>query len=809
MCSAAVFLGGWMVTMLKRRGREGIIFLFAAGVVVAVGAMTLLGKTALNQARDETESRIVTARDLSRVQESLLLFVKRNKRLPCPADGSVSLYSDNGSTERWTAGYRKCTFGSGKDMGHGTLPWRTLGLQPEDALDRWGRRISYRVYDGDASGAGSLSYGETISPTSIRNGMDFLACAKETLVRDPSLPGSDPFNQVMPATSHCAHAAMTVQTTDLDNLDLSMDPSDVNYFSTGYGWLWNEFRRQELTVPQVGQRVVVGSDDAVVGTENNDYRPALGTGTAYMLISHGENGRGAWQTSGGRNNMPDSTDETENTNANADYIDPGFRAIHTLGGTQSFDDIVLTVSVENLARAAGLWISDTYDPDEWSPEMLDYLQNGGGPQYIEDMDFVYFRKSGTAKSDQISFNESTSPDLNFIDFGSPTTTGSANDGIGSEVILRNFQSGCVWLDFPFRWTRQILRAYWEFRVYGGSNSADGYTVVLVPGTTTTTPDDSPCGNSKETALFTYSDYINGRIPPNYDPAPPGFTYPHKPVGTDLGAIGAKPSDPAYSPLYEDKFPQRKMGVEFDFYAAGNPRNDPTNNHMAVFRENSNIHGNRLCSVNAPGNPPQSCTNDWSWQESWGTNPSCASVSNTSGQRGCDIGSSEDWMEDRTYCNISTDFCCMPGRRGATCRTLHPTWDACNCCMSTDTDCRNYFRSLRPRRTPLLSDAPYRVRMDAKRYCNSNCTVCGGTGGEYVSIKLWTDCSTAACADIHTPAPTSFNSISGVKRIDYCFRDPGLDDGNINLFDTVKIGFTYGTGAEVSGMQLSNFKVGTE
>ncbi|HAU29201.1 MAG TPA: hypothetical protein DCW68_03715 [Rhodospirillaceae bacterium] len=794
----------------QRRGRDGIVFLFAAGVVIAVGAMALLGRTALDQARQETSSRIVTSKDMLRIQDAMRLFVKRNQRLPCPADGAESLYSDNGSTERWTAGYRKCTFASGHDMSYGTLPWRTLGLQPEDALDRWGRRISYRAYDGDGAGIGSLTYGEDISPTSIKRGMNFLACAKETLVRDPSQSPTSSFNTTMPPTSHCAQAAMTVYTNDLDNLDLSLPATDPSYDATGYGWLYNEFQRQELIVPQVGGHVIIGTDDLTSGTEANDYRPALGTGTAYMLISHGENGRGAWQTSGGQNKMPDSTDESENVNANTDYIDPGFRAIHTLNGTQAFDDIVLTVSVENLAKEAGLWISDTYDPDEWSQAMLDYLESGGGPQYFEDMDFVYFRKSGTAKSDQISFNESTSPEENFIDFGSPTTVGTSNDGIGSEVILRNYQSGCVWLDFPFRWTRQTMRAYWEFRVYGGSDSADGYTFVMVPGTTVTTPDDSPCGNSKEGALFSYSDYVNGLIPPDYDPAPPGYSWPHKPVGTDLGAIGAKPSDPRYSPLYEDKFPQRKMGVEFDFYAYGNIRNDPANNHIAVFRENSNIHGNRLCSVNAPGSPPQSCTNDWTWQEIWGTNPTCSFVSSTPGQRGCDIGNNTTWMEDRDYCNISTDFCCMPGTAGNSCRHDHPSWDACNCCMEDDTACINYFKSLRrPRVTPDISEYPYRVRIDADRYCNSNCTVCGGSGGEYVHFKLWTDCSTAACADIHTPASASFDSIPGVKRLDYCFRDPGMDDGNINLFDTVKVGFTYGTGANISGMQLSGFKVGSE
>jgi len=796
-----------------RRGSEGIIFLFVAGILVVTGAATLLGKTALQQAQKETSQRIVTASGLPDVQEALLIFVKRNKRLPCPADGSASLYSANGSTERWTTGNRKCTFGVGKDMSYGTLPWQTLGLQAEDALDRWGRRISYRVYDGDGAGVGSLTYAEDISSTSKKRGMDFLACSKETLVRDPSLPSSDAFNQVFPPTSHCSQAIMTVQTTDLDNLDMSIAKTAANYNTNGYGWLYNEFKRQELIVPQLGQHIVFGGDDTVVTTETNDYRPANGSGTAYVLISHGENGRGGWQTSGGRNNMPDSTDETENTDVNSDYIDPGFRAIHTLGSTQSFDDIAVTISVEDLAKAAGLWISDTYDPNEWSQALVDYLLYGGS-QYM-GMDFTYFRKSGTAKSDQINFNTITNPDGRidtFIDFGTPTTSTSNNDGLGSDIALRNYQSGCVWLDFPFRWTRQVLRTYWEFRVFGSdSDSADGYTFVLVPGTTTTTPTDSPCGNSKESGLFTAADALAGRIPPDYDPAPPGFSYPHKPVGTDLGLIGAKPSNPSYSPVYADKFPQRKMGVEFDYYFSGyNVRNDPANNHMAAFRENSNIHGNTLCGKTAPNPPLQSCTGDWTWQETWGTNPRCLPPGTTDGTIGCAVGSTLNWMEDRNYCNISRDACCMPKTLGTACRVAHPTWAACNCCNYDDSACIAYFASLRnPRVTPGISAAPYRVRIDARRYCNSTCTTCGATGGEYVQFMLWTDCSATACADVHTKATSAFNSISGVKRINYCFRDPGLDDGNINLFDTVKIGFTYGTGASLSGMQLSGFVAGSE
>ena len=55
-----------------------------------------------------------------------------------------------------------CTFRNG------TVPWVTLGLSADDAVDAWGRKISYRVYDGptgmtQALGA-SMSDCDTVEP---------------------------------------------------------------------------------------------------------------------------------------------------------------------------------------------------------------------------------------------------------------------------------------------------------------------------------------------------------------------------------------------------------------------------------------------------------------------------------------------------------------------------------------------------------------------------------------------------------------------------------------------------------------------
>ncbi len=106
-----------------------------AGLLV-VAASTLAIRMA-RQVEEKTQLQQLTQARMQRVQAALHAFAASQGRLPCPANGA----QDTGLAVPAVA-VVTCT---NRD---GAVPWVSLGLQADDALDGWGRKISYRVSDG-------------------------------------------------------------------------------------------------------------------------------------------------------------------------------------------------------------------------------------------------------------------------------------------------------------------------------------------------------------------------------------------------------------------------------------------------------------------------------------------------------------------------------------------------------------------------------------------------------------------------------------------------------------------------------------
>jgi len=75
---------------------------------------------------------------LDQVEASLELFVIRNSRLPCPADGSLSNTSTNYGLEQPSGG-GTCTITGANAV----IPWKTMGMDEAYSLDGWATRLSY------------------------------------------------------------------------------------------------------------------------------------------------------------------------------------------------------------------------------------------------------------------------------------------------------------------------------------------------------------------------------------------------------------------------------------------------------------------------------------------------------------------------------------------------------------------------------------------------------------------------------------------------------------------------------------------
>lgn len=117
------------------RQRGGAALAVIAGLLV-VAASTMAIRMA-SQVEGRTEQQTLTQARMQRIQAALHTFAASQGRLPCPAAGGL----DTGLAAP-AAAVVTC---SNRD---GTVPWISLGLQADDALDGWGRKISYRVPDG-------------------------------------------------------------------------------------------------------------------------------------------------------------------------------------------------------------------------------------------------------------------------------------------------------------------------------------------------------------------------------------------------------------------------------------------------------------------------------------------------------------------------------------------------------------------------------------------------------------------------------------------------------------------------------------
>jgi len=179
---------------------------------------------------------------------------------------------------------------------NGVVPWVTLGVSQAEATDGWDRRITYR----------------TDAPLARDNGMDMSWC-------DPAGTGG------LGGGGAC-NTACTSSTLG------SCTPPAA--FTSNKG----------LTV-----RTVAGTT-----TMNPAGTPP--TGAAYVLISHGESGGGAYLDTG----QPFAGTTTDGTEEQKNYPSLGLQAYYVddqsadAPGAAHFDDIVVRPSVLNVATKAGL-----------------------------------------------------------------------------------------------------------------------------------------------------------------------------------------------------------------------------------------------------------------------------------------------------------------------------------------------------------------------------------------------------------------------------------------------------------------------
>ena len=234
-------------------------------VIVVLSLLSLAMIAGIGTAMVGQQRREATRQRLAGVETALALYVSQNRRLPCPADGRLNSSDANAGFERPLGGVAcQVVTGVAFSQTHGVVPWRTLGLSEPDVTDGWGNRPTFRV-----------------APELVMaNAMDFTSC-------DPgaAVVGTE----VNVCSSTCPTGTWPAGCTN---------PRDVTM---------TKGLKVRTNTPAV--------------TLVMDPGATVSTGAAYVAISHGENGEGAYNSTG---NLQGSTVGSGTLEASNNAANVGF-----------------------------------------------------------------------------------------------------------------------------------------------------------------------------------------------------------------------------------------------------------------------------------------------------------------------------------------------------------------------------------------------------------------------------------------------------------------------------------------------------
>jgi prepilin-type N-terminal cleavage/methylation domain-containing protein len=226
-------------------------------VAVVILALLLFGAMMPFSSQLEIRNIAETRRTLDSTREAIIGFAQANGRLPCPADGSIPAGALNAGTEQYNVASSSCSAVTG------VVPWVTLGTSETDA---WSHRLTYRVSPAFADGANLTTWNTRSGAYSPPAGY---------LTQAPGVPN--------PTASKANQSPAC---------DLKVAPTQSSFALCTLG-------------------------DIAVFTRTTSAAVPLATAIPAIIVSHGKNGRGAWQANGIRLPAPAAgTDEAANVNGN-------------------------------------------------------------------------------------------------------------------------------------------------------------------------------------------------------------------------------------------------------------------------------------------------------------------------------------------------------------------------------------------------------------------------------------------------------------------------------------------------------------
>jgi hypothetical protein len=253
--------------------QEGSILIALLAVLVLLSVMMTLGVD-MFKTPDPADRGIETRKKMEMIADRLSVYAQNNYRLPCPSDANGIELRSGGNA--WTGA---CTNPYGDVTRQAIIPYRTLGLDIQDARDEWGNFFTYAV---------SPAFTDFVTPALSNAG-----APRTEIVSSQCRTGTTAAGAVPNGSWIVNSRSATVHPTVARNIN----PAKALFCCPSTAATTDIVIRRTGTTPSDPSPYNAGSDRTINNPQfmNSPATPpahttATSEGWAYVLISHGANG---------------------------------------------------------------------------------------------------------------------------------------------------------------------------------------------------------------------------------------------------------------------------------------------------------------------------------------------------------------------------------------------------------------------------------------------------------------------------------------------------------------------------------------
>lgn len=355
----------------KEPGSPGFTLLETAIVIVVAGVL-IAGVLAVVLPFVEKARLLQTNEKLAKIGDALNIYALNNFRLPCPAQprrvptGGEPFGFEQGSGATGAATPRACPF-LGTGGIEGIVPFATIGLGEDMVRDAWGNYFTYAVSDAfarDTAGlraAGAVPEPEMIHPQCrtrewmYGSGYD---ASGNTLLRNRSPRKARFCCPGLVSSGSAFRADITVNDEDGSSvLPPDADGRQRNPGPDGYRAVDTLMEPAVLDAPNNPARCTGSTIDfGMVGYFTAPQVPpacARATAVAYILVSHGPDGRGIYNIQTGNRLAMPAPVNIQDENADGDTVFRDQFSRQDVAGANRSDDLVLWRTQDLIFAAQG------------------------------------------------------------------------------------------------------------------------------------------------------------------------------------------------------------------------------------------------------------------------------------------------------------------------------------------------------------------------------------------------------------------------------------------------------------------------